>query len=172
MHVKKISTWFHKPVFQFTVMGIAIFILAGCQPAEVEPTPTATEPVPQATPTVEPSPTAPEATPTEEILPTPTEHDANNDDDEPEIRSISMLDFTYNPRELTIPVGTTVVWRNTGALPHTATADDGAFNSGILEGGGSFEFTFTEAGEYPYYCTIHGGPGGTGMSGTIIVTDE
>jgi plastocyanin len=50
------------------------------------------------------------------------------------------------------------------------TADSGAFDSGVLRGPQSFEHTFADAGEFAYYCDIHGGPGGAGMSGTVIVT--
>ena len=72
--------------------------------------------------------------------------------------------------ELTISVGTTVSFRNTGTHTHTVTADDDSFASGRLRTGDTFEFTFTEAGEFPFYCELHGGPGGQRMAGVIIVT--
>lgn len=78
----------------------------------------------------------------------------------------------FNVAELSIPVGTTVVWTQSDAVPHTVTADDGLFASGTLRNGETFEFTFTEAGTFPYYCEFHGGPGGRGMSATVIVTDN
>jgi len=70
---------------------------------------------------------------------------------------------------LTIAPGTTVVWRNEDKAPHTVTADDGSYDSGNMGQGAEFSHTFTQAGEYPYYCAYHGGPGGTGMSGKVIV---
>jgi plastocyanin len=84
---------------------------------------------------------------------------------------ISMLDSSFDPAELSIPVGTTVRWVNDGELPHTATADDDSFDSGTLQPGESFEFTFDTAGDYPYYCLLHGGPGGVGMAATLTVTE-
>jgi plastocyanin len=83
---------------------------------------------------------------------------------------VNIADNKFDPKELTIKAGTTVTFTNTGNRTHTVTADDGSFDSGRLLGGAAFEFTFTEPGEYPFYCEIHGGPGGSGMSGVIIVT--
>jgi plastocyanin len=76
----------------------------------------------------------------------------------------------FEPRALTIAAGTTMRWRNSGKLLHTMTADDGSFASGAVEPGGTFEYTFVEPGSYAYYCEYHGGAGGQGQSGTIIVT--
>jgi plastocyanin len=84
--------------------------------------------------------------------------------------SVSIMDGSFSGDPLTISAGTTVVWTNEGSNPHTVTADDGSFDSGNLSNGDTFSFTFTTPGEYPYYCAYHGGPGGSGMSGTIIVT--
>jgi plastocyanin len=50
------------------------------------------------------------------------------------------------------------------------TADDGSFDSGTVDPGSTFEMTFNEAGEIPYYCQFRGGPGDQGMSGIITVT--
>jgi plastocyanin len=61
------------------------------------------------------------------------------------------------------------MWTNNDTAPHTATADNGEFDSGSLDKGGSFSFTFTKPGTYPYYCVFHGGPGGVGMASTIVV---
>lgn len=83
--------------------------------------------------------------------------------------TIEVLDSAYDPGEITIEPGTTVVWAQTGSLPHTVTADNGTFDSGDMASGDTFTFTFNEEGTYPYYCEYHGGPGGQGMSGVIIV---
>jgi len=77
----------------------------------------------------------------------------------------------FEPAQITVAPGTTVVWTNTGGTPHTVTADDNSFDSGTLSDGDTFSWTFDEPGEYPYYCRFHGGPGGSGMSGVVIVTD-
>lgn len=64
-----------------------------------------------------------------------------------------------------VAVGTTVVVTNDDPTAHTWSADDGAFDSGALAEGESFEFTFTEAGEFAYACNFH-----PSMTGTIVVT--
>jgi plastocyanin len=89
-----------------------------------------------------------------------------------ETLTIAIQDSRFEPREVSVPAGTTVVWTHAGSLFHTVTADDGAFDSGALTGGDTFEFTFDQAGTYPYHCAYHGGPGGSGMSGVIQVTGE
>lgn len=82
---------------------------------------------------------------------------------------VEVIDSAFEPEEITIAPGTTVVWEQTGSLPHTVTADDGSFDSGDMSQGDSFSYTFKEEGTYPYYCVYHGGPGGQGMAGVIIV---
>jgi plastocyanin len=85
--------------------------------------------------------------------------------------AIKLVNFKFTPAQLTVKVGTTVVWTSEDNVPHTVTADDGSFDSGNLQKGDSFKFTFTKAGKYPYYCSYHGAAGGGGMSGTITVTN-
>ena len=59
-----------------------------------------------------------------------------------------------------------MTWVNDDQAPHTATANDGAFDSGTLQPGQSFSFTFTQPGTtYAYYCAIH-----PSMTGTVTVT--
>jgi plastocyanin len=89
----------------------------------------------------------------------------------PERVEVSIQDFQFSPGRLTVRAGTTVVWTNNGRARHTATADDGLFDSGSLSGGGVFEFTFDTPGTYAYFCRLHGGHGGQGMAGTIVVTE-
>ncbi|MDH3755849.1 MAG: plastocyanin/azurin family copper-binding protein [Acidimicrobiia bacterium] len=62
----------------------------------------------------------------------------------------------YSVNVLTVPVGTTVSWTNDdpGQI-HTVTSVDGTFDSGFMDEGDAFSFTFTEAGEYEYFCTPH-----------------
>ncbi|MBK9710855.1 MAG: cupredoxin domain-containing protein [Kouleothrix sp.] len=84
---------------------------------------------------------------------------------------VTIADNSFTPKELSVPVGTTVVWTHKGQRKHTVTADDGAFDSGTLEAGGSFKQTFDKAGTFPFYCDFHGGAGGAGMSGVIKVGD-
>jgi len=69
---------------------------------------------------------------------------------------------TYDPRSLTVSSGTTVIWTNNDESIHTVTEgspdnveDTSLFDSGILAIGKTFEFKFSDAGSYGYYCTLH-----------------
>ena len=77
------------------------------------------------------------------------------------------IQFNFEPAEYTATVGETVTWEWEGF--HNVIADDDTFNSGDAVTGGEFEFTFEEEGTWQYYCSIHGQPGGIGMSATVIV---
>lgn len=84
--------------------------------------------------------------------------------------TVPMANFTFNPKEIVIPVGATVVWVNQDGAPHTATADDGKlFKSDLLSKGQSFKHSFDQVGEFAYYCELHGGAGGQDMAGKIKV---
>ena len=86
-----------------------------------------------------------------------------------EVLDIAIADNSFTPATITVPVGTTLVWTHGGERQHTVTAESGEFNSGILEQNAIFEHTFDQPGVYPYYCEIHGGAGGAGMSAVITV---
>jgi plastocyanin len=86
--------------------------------------------------------------------------------------TVEMLDFTYEPLEVSVVAGTTIIWVNAGEFEHSATADDAAWDTGVYAPGGQQSITFDAPGAYPYYCLLHGTPGGNGMSGTVIVTEE
>ena len=77
--------------------------------------------------------------------------------------------FQFLPSAMTIPSGTTIIWVNDERPKHTATADDGLFDSGDQGLGDDFAYTFAEPGVYPYYCRYHGDIGGVGMAGAITV---
>jgi plastocyanin len=83
--------------------------------------------------------------------------------------SVSIVDFAFNPKTITVPVGTTVRWTNTGNAPHTVTSTSSpkAFDSGTLNSGDTFQHTFTTAGQFPYRCSIH-----PSMTGTVIVEQQ
>src|SRR6266571_7213645 len=83
--------------------------------------------------------------------------------------SVSAIDNVYSPKELHIKPGEMVTWINNGQASHTVTADDNSFDSGLFGPGAQYSHKFTKPGSYPYYCTLHGGPGGSGMAGVIIV---
>jgi plastocyanin len=77
--------------------------------------------------------------------------------------TVNIADDYYTPETTTINVGDTVIWYNGGSEMHTAT-DPGVFDSGYLNPGASYNFTFTTAGDYSYYCEVH-----PYMTGNIIV---
>jgi predicted lipoprotein with Yx(FWY)xxD motif len=83
--------------------------------------------------------------------------------------TINVQNFAFNPKELSIKAGTTVTWHNSDSVLHTVTSDTGLFDGNLPPGGADFQFTFDKAGTYPYFCKPHGGAGGEGMSGVIIV---
>lgn len=70
----------------------------------------------------------------------------------------------YQPANLTVAAGQTVTWRNFGLGPHTVTSSTGLFDSGRLNGGESFAYTFSSAGTYLYACAIH-----PEMKGEVVV---
>lgn len=78
--------------------------------------------------------------------------------------SVSIVDFAFDPGSVTVDAGATVTWTNQGPSPHTVTADDGSFDSGTLDAGGTFSFTFNTAGTVSYHCTIH-----PNMVGSVVV---
>lgn len=69
--------------------------------------------------------------------------------------TIAIEDFKFVPEEVTVDVGTTVTWTNEDAAPHTATADDGSFDTGNLREGDAGEVTFGKAGSFAYFCEFH-----------------
>lgn len=83
--------------------------------------------------------------------------------------TVDIVDSDYRPGSVTINAGDTVTWTQSGDAPHTVTADDGSFDSGQLATGETFSMRFDSPGTYRYYCTLHGGPGGEGMSGVVVV---
>jgi len=76
----------------------------------------------------------------------------------------------YDPEVIDVTVGTTLLWENVDNTMHTVTSGnpdsgaDGVFDSDILSASDTYEFTFTEAGSYEYYCILH-----PWMVGTINV---
>jgi len=77
--------------------------------------------------------------------------------------NITIDNFTFTPAELTVKVGTTVTWTNHDDIPHTIVSA-GKFRSKALDTDNSFSFTFTAAGDYKYFCSLH-----PHMTGTIKV---
>lgn len=78
---------------------------------------------------------------------------------------VSMGDNFYSPRTVSIAVGDTVTWSNDGQAQHSATANDGSFDTGVYGPGQSRSQTFNTAGTFGYFCTVHG----QAQSGTVRV---
>ncbi len=105
---------------------------------------------------------------------------ACGDDDEPAVTAaeptattgttgegatVDIVDFAFDPGEITVAAGGTVAFSNGDEFAHTAEADDGSFDTGSIEGGSSTDVTFDEPGTYSYFCGIH-----NYMTGTVTVT--
>jgi plastocyanin len=78
--------------------------------------------------------------------------------------AVTISNMAFSPATVTIPLGTKVTWTNTDPVAHTVTAVGGAFNSGHLNPGQTFSYTFDKAGTFDYACTYH-----PYMKGTITV---
>lgn len=80
------------------------------------------------------------------------------------IAEVAIIDFAFEPTESVVAIGTTVDWTVTQQSPHTVTAADGSFDSGILDVGGTFQHTFLEPGSFAYTCRLH-----PQMQATVVV---
>ena len=86
-----------------------------------------------------------------------------------EAASVSVQDELFVPAQAELLAGDTLTWSHDGGEQHTITADDGSFDSGLINPGDTFAQTFDAPGTYLYYCQIHGAPGGIGMAGIVLV---
>jgi plastocyanin len=66
-----------------------------------------------------------------------------------------LTNWHFEPAEVTVPVGSTVVWHNKGKEEHSVTADNKSFDSGWKPKGGNYQRTFTRPGTYAYHCAPH-----------------
>ena len=87
-----------------------------------------------------------------------------NDSSSAAVAAVKIDNFVFGPQTLTVTVGTTVTWTNSDDIPHTSVSTDGVFKSKVLDTDEKFSYTFTKAGTYPYYCTIH-----PKMTGKVVV---
>ena len=77
---------------------------------------------------------------------------------------VKIDNFSFEPETLTVPVGTTVTWTNRDDIPHTVVNTDGVFKSKVRDTDEKFSYTFSKAGTYPYYCSVH-----PKMTGKVVV---
>ncbi len=83
--------------------------------------------------------------------------------------NVEIASFKFNPAEITVAAGTTVIWTNKDSAKHNVIADDKSFESPTLEKGASYSHKFETAGTVGYFCSFHGSPG-QGMAAKLIVT--
>jgi plastocyanin len=89
---------------------------------------------------------------------------AANDQPSGASADVKIDNFSFGPQTLTVFVGTTVVWTNRDDIPHTVVSTDGVFKSKVRDTDEKFSYTFTEAGTYPYFCSVH-----PKMTGKVVV---
>ena len=77
---------------------------------------------------------------------------------------VTIDNFTFSPKELTVAVGTTIKFVNHDDIPHTVVDKKLSFRSKALDTDDSYSFTFASAGSFDYFCSLH-----PQMVGKIIV---
>ncbi len=84
----------------------------------------------------------------------------------PTTTEVKIDNFSFTPVTLTVTAGSTVTWTNRDDIPHTVvSADDPkVFKSKVMDTDEKFSFTFTKAGTYTYFCSVH-----PKMTGTVVV---
>lgn len=144
---------------KYVLSLFVILLIAACSGGEnapaVEPTatavPAAATPAPTQTETAVPPTPPPTAAPAAETI------------------ELDIEGFLFRPERLEVPVGATVIWTNQDDIQHSVTNGTpdnpgDAFDSGFFVQGEQFTYTFTEPGEYPYFCRRH-----HHMQATIVV---
>jgi plastocyanin len=89
---------------------------------------------------------------------------ANTQQAAPATAEVKIDNFSFGPGTITVPVGTTVTWTNRDDIPHTVVSTEGAFKSKVLDTDEKYSFTFSKAGTFPYFCSIH-----PKMTGNVVV---
>jgi plastocyanin len=82
----------------------------------------------------------------------------------PGANAVFIQGTAFSPATITVAAGTTITWTNKDSFNHTVTSNSPLFDSGAMGNGGTFSYTFTAAGTYPYHCSLH-----LSMTGTVIV---
>ena len=77
---------------------------------------------------------------------------------------VAIADFAFDPETVTVDAGTKLTWTNDDEAPHTATADDGSFDTGTLKLDDTGAVAIDQPGTYTYYCRFH-----PFMKGTVEV---
>lgn len=95
-----------------------------------------------------------------------TESEAAPSGEAAKSEKVQIVEFSYEPDPVVVQVGGKVTWQNEDTAPHTATADDGSFDTGTIEKGKLGSATFKEPGTFTYFCEIH-----PTMHGTVEVVE-
>lgn len=82
----------------------------------------------------------------------------------PKIVTVKIAGMKFVPEKVQIAEGDTVIWENADIVPHSATSNTKAFDSGLIEGASSWKFTFSKKGNYNYICKFH-----PAMLGSVLV---
>jgi amicyanin len=82
----------------------------------------------------------------------------------PATADVKIDNFSFAPADLKVSAGTTVNWTNRDDIPHTVVSTEKVFKSKVLDSDEKYSFTFTTAGTYVYFCSIH-----PKMTGKVIV---
>jgi plastocyanin len=80
---------------------------------------------------------------------------AKSEDTKASPMEVNVDNFTFGPDTLTVPANSKVTWVNKDDAPHVITSNDGLFKSRALDTDDTYSYTFTKAGTYSYYCSIH-----------------
>jgi plastocyanin len=89
---------------------------------------------------------------------------AKSEDTKTASMEVRVDNFTFGPDTVTVPANSTVTWINKDDVPHVIASSDGLFKSKALDTDDKYSYTFTKAGTYAYYCSIH-----PKMVGKIVV---
>src|SRR5918997_4784456 len=147
------------PVSVTAVLVLAAPALTQTAPNDIEASPTQTMDAVQETggaatdPTTVPAETTTPTTPAESSTPTPNS-----------TTTVDISNHAFNPAQLNVAPGTTVTFVNNDTEPHTATADNGLFDTGVLHPGSSFDVLLDGSGTVTYHCELH-----PHMQGSIVV---
>jgi plastocyanin len=113
---------------------------------------------------------AAQTTPTQTETETETETETTTAEtggaEAPRAAKVEIVDFTFSPATTTVQVGGKVNWANEDTAPHTATAENGSFDTGNIEPDKRGNATFKQAGTFRYICAIH-----PDMKGTVEVVE-
>ncbi|MDQ0062967.1 cupredoxin domain-containing protein [Paenibacillus harenae] len=127
--------------------------------------PAATEKATEATPKATAS--QPKPTPATPVKTEKPIKETEQPSDAVTVHTVEITNFAFTPEKLEISQGDIVTFINKDEVKHSATADNGQFDTELLAQDESMEVTFSDAGEFGYYCIPH-----PGMKGTIVVKEK